>query len=303
MIGLRVALSTALALLLLQTAMNALVIGAAQALPGGEIIAFSAQGRTTQDIYIQDLSAGIVRNITSHIGSSRHETQPAWSPDGRQIVFASSADTYAPTDLYVIDMDGRNLRRLTDFPGGEFSPAWSPDGRRIAFVSYRLNNLDISVMDADGSHVRQLTDSPLIDDSPAWSPDGRQIAFHSTRYGVDGSVVDTIYVMDADGSNERRLIEGYHSPAWSPDGTQMALLSGWEGHLYVMDVADGKLSSFDITGLQSALAWLPESRRIAYVSTRCFCLPEVYVLDMERGIERRLYYGGVSGYIPAWRPT
>jgi TolB protein len=116
-----------------------------------------------------------------------------------------------------MDMDGGNVRQLTDDPGSawDYHPAWSPDGSRIAFASNRDGDDDIYVMDADGRNVRQLTDVPLwFERSPVWSPDGTRIAFVSDRdYDYD------IYVMDADGGNVRQLTDDPGrdtSPVWSP---------------------------------------------------------------------------------------
>ncbi|MBI5651137.1 MAG: PD40 domain-containing protein [Chloroflexi bacterium] len=109
-----------------------------------------------------------------------------WSPDGRKIAFVSD------NEIHVINANGSDLTRLTQIGVAVLAfshPTWSPDGQRIAFVSGR-----------DGSGLIRLTDNPANDDSPAWSPDGKQIAFVSDR---DGN--REIYVMNADGSNPKRL--------------------------------------------------------------------------------------------------
>jgi Tol biopolymer transport system component len=124
----------------------------------------------------------------------------AWSPDGRRIACVSDGT------LWVMKADGSGQRALV--PGS--GPAWSPDGRKIAFSA----ESGISVVNADGSGgLRDLTDHEL-DGNPVWSPDGRAIAFTSNR---DGNT--EIYVMDADGSDERNVSQSPmddFSPAWSP---------------------------------------------------------------------------------------
>ena len=112
---------------------------------------------------------------------------PAWSPDGRTIVFVSWRDGNG--EVYAMDADGSSPRNLTQDPAKDVRPAWSPDGRRIAFVSRRDGNSEIYVMNADGSGKRNLTRDRASDDSPTWSPDGRRIAFlrPATRsYNVPG---------------------------------------------------------------------------------------------------------------------
>jgi TolB protein len=98
--------------------------------------------------------------------------------------------------------DGQNQRNLTNNPADDAGPAWSPDSRQIAFTSNRNADWEICVMNADGGKPRNLTRSPKWDDSAAWSPDGQSIVFSSGR-DADGD--GAIYIMDADGNNQRRL--------------------------------------------------------------------------------------------------
>lgn len=106
---------------------------------------------------------------------------PAFSPDGKYLAFGSSRD--GDFDLYVMDADGSNVRRLTKSPGLDMRPAWSPDGRRLAFTSNRDGNYQIYLISADGSGLRRLTDNPERDDYPAWHPDGRRLVIVSERRG------------------------------------------------------------------------------------------------------------------------
>ena len=116
--------------------------------------------------------------LTNSWGSS-----PSWSPDGRHIAFVSSRDD-GFGDIYVMESDGSNQRRLTNHSGFDLSPTWSPDGRHIAFASLRDDNFDIYVMELDGTNLRRLTNDPADDLSPTWSPDGRHIAFASGSGGI-----------------------------------------------------------------------------------------------------------------------
>jgi Tol biopolymer transport system component len=289
-------------LVLFHTAVVTTVIHAAQVWLPAEIIAFSASGRTSQDIFIQDVSRGIVRNLTGFTGS-HHDTQPSWSPDGFQIVFAATADSFAPNDLYVIGIDGSGLRQLTDWVGTDFNPTWSPDGRHIAFVSSRTNKIEIYVMDAMGNNLRQLTDNSRLGPgyviNPTWSPDGTVIAYYSMRPEHAG-----IYVVAADGGSERFLVgSGNPSFTWSPDGSQIAFLSV-NDTIDLLDVDSGRRTPLKIPGVQTALAWLPDRNQIIFVSQRCNCAPEFYVLDLANGQERRFTRGPSDSYLlPAWRPS
>ena len=94
-----------------------------------------------------------------------------------QIVFVSDRD--GDPEIYVMDADGNNLRRLTNDPSLDFGPAWSPDGSRIVFCSNReAGTFDIYMMDADGGNQVRLTTSGN-NSYPAWSPDGLFIVYVS----------------------------------------------------------------------------------------------------------------------------
>ena len=111
--------------------------------------------------------------------------QPCPTPPGPPTGSASRSMPDQPTasDIYLINLDGSGLTKITSDAGANFYPTWSPDGSRLAFSSNRDGDWDIYVMNADGSRVRQLVDSPGLDDKPQWSPDGSRIGFATTRSG------------------------------------------------------------------------------------------------------------------------
>src|SRR5204862_2388621 len=100
-------------------------------------------------IFLYDVTGGSVPRMldTGSLGAAT----AAWSPDGSRIAFASRGPEGVEYDIYVVDVDGGHLTRLTRAPGDDGSPAWSPDGTRIAFVSHRDGNAELYVMAADGS--------------------------------------------------------------------------------------------------------------------------------------------------------
>jgi TolB protein len=129
----------------------------------------------------QIASVNILGQDRKHLTQTGINNWPAFSPDGRQIVFGSSRD--GDFEIYVMNADGSAVRRLTRSPGLDVRPAWSPDGKRIAFTSNRDGNYEIYVMDADGSRLHRITNHPDRDDYAAWHPDGRRLAIVSERAG------------------------------------------------------------------------------------------------------------------------
>jgi Tol biopolymer transport system component len=246
--------------------------------PDGTKIVFTSSRDGNAEIYVMGADGANPQRLTRHPASDGY---PNFSHDGTRITFDTDRD--GNFEIYAMDADGANPRRLTHHPARDVSASWSPDGRKIAFMSDRTGAFEVWVMDADGAnptpmtnlgscwfprwspdgsklafhvgrdvHVLTLKDSGLTrlttdpDNGmyPSWSPDGRRIAFMSWRAGPT-----EVIVMDADGSNARRLTHTSAGdaidPRWSPDGRRIAFVHvprglepGGPKVIYVMD-ADG----------------------------------------------------------------
>jgi len=167
------------------------------------------------DIFIanvDDLLAGVARPMNLTNNPEAIDDDPDWSPDGRRIVFTSHPVTDDPqrsnlAEIYVINVDGTGLTRLTFNAEEERGPSWSPDGSRIVYMC-RIGGgtavFEICDMKADGSDRRQLTDNTVFDGTPTFSPNGQQILFHRTvAPGTPG--VQQLWLMKADGTGQAQL--------------------------------------------------------------------------------------------------
>ncbi len=246
-----------------------------------------------------------------------------------QIAFVSSRDGHIRNDvpglpafeIYVMDADGGNQRRLTNHRAHDGSPSWSPDGKRIVFVSHRDGNGEIYVMDTDGGNPQNLTNNLSYDNSPSWSPDGKQIAFDSDR---EGRFNWEIYVMDTDGGNLQRLTnnpddDGHPDdryPSWSPDGAHIVFTARREEHvenkfavtyeIYVMDVDGGNQQRLtNNRNNEWAPVWSPDGKRIAFYSDRkgTFDNFDIYVMDADGGNQQNLTNNRAWNRAPSWSPN
>jgi Tol biopolymer transport system component len=215
------------------------------------------------------------------------------------------------SDIYTINVDGTAERKLTDTPGLDGFPTWSPDGQRIAFVSDRAGgNWEIYVMRSDGTHQRRLTNTQEDEDEAAlaWSPDGEKIAYATDGLGTgplkDDPYDPSIWVMDADGSDRRRLIDG-NWPSWSPDGERILYLSGtWTvTRLSVMNPDGSEQRNLGFNHAWEAV-WSPDGEKIAFVSTDGKEDSEdIYTMNFDGSRRTRLTeIPGDDHWPPTWSP-
>ncbi|HEY7612561.1 MAG TPA: LpqB family beta-propeller domain-containing protein [Gemmatimonadales bacterium] len=256
--------------------------------PPGHDIAFGRDG----EVYLLSAEGTTLANLTNNPSFDRN---PAWSPDGQTIAFASNRS--GSSQVYLMNADGTGQAQLTS--GGGTQPDWSPDGSMIVFSA----NDQIFVMNPDGSEIVQLTSTTGHAEGPAWSPDGTRIAFTG---GVSFSDAD-IFVMDADGSNVIQLttFSGVDAvPDWSPDGTKIAFHSDRSGerHIHIMN-PDGTGVTQLTFGNYSDLApaWSPDGSRIAFSSLRTGT-ERLYMMSPDGTDQVPLTPGSYEATAPAWRP-
>ena len=189
------------------------------------------------EIFVVDGPKTEFKNVTEQFGGQTY-LSPKWSPDGKWLALTSTdGSPDGKTDVCIMDIQGNQLKNLTQSLGIDEVGSWSPDGSKIVFFSNRDGNGEIYVMDSNGGNQVNLTNHPALDAAPTWSPDGTKIAFHSNR---EGDQYD-IYAMNPDGANVVNLTRhpwDDQAPAWSPDGRWIAYHAfrvGKRSDIYVMD--------------------------------------------------------------------
>jgi len=184
-----------------------------------------------------------------------------------QIAFTS--DRTGDKEIFVMDYDGADQRRITGHRSTSMSPAWNPSGEALAYTSFFNGQPGIYLVELASGRKRPIVASGSLNTSPSFSPDGHRVAFARS---LDGNV--EIFTTDLDGGNLRRLTNSNAidtNPAWSPKGGEIAFTSSRAGnpHIYLMDAegANQRRLTFDGTYNDGA-SWSPDGDLIAYTSRR-----------------------------------
>lgn len=186
------------------------VFGSPSISPDEKWIAFVIQlDDESSDLYIAKPDGSGEERLTRESGM---DWDPSWSPDGKEIVYASDAD--GDWEIYVVNLESKDVVQLTDNKLYDGHPRWSPMGNRIVFDTERGGDWEIFTMDSDGKNVKAVTENSAADWMPAWSPDGQWIVYVSNR---DGDA--EIYIVDASGKNQSKLTNNDTQdlyPLWIP---------------------------------------------------------------------------------------
>lgn len=231
-----------------------------------------------------------------------NEIEPAWSPDGTRLAFASNRD--GNYEIHTMAADGTDVRQVTFLPDGgardyvhSFQPTWSPDGTQIAFTGYRPDsgNAQVYIAPVDATEEtyteRLLTewgDFGLEAAEADWSPDGLSIAYvqYYDQFSTD------IVTMNIDGTGGANLTENAGEdvsdwyPAWSPDGTRITWVSnrdatdplGVETDVYVMQAdGTGVVRATNDPAVEYDPTFSPDGLQILYQIN--FYDPEIWVVE------------------------
>ena len=245
---------------------------------GKSLVYVSRAAASNFDIYLKRVGGKNPINLTKE--SSAHDTQPAFSPDGEQIVFRSDRDGGG---IFIMGATGESVRRVAD---SGYNPAWSPDGQQIVYATGGFHRLESragkprsqlfilpAAVGSPSAEPRLISDG--IDDAlqPSWSPGGQRIAF----WGVRGGNRD-IWTIPAGGGTAVQVTNEPATdlhPVWSSDGKYLYFLSNRGGSMNLwrvrIDESSGRVMDApeQVTipsAYTSYFSFARDGRRLAYVN-------------------------------------
>ena len=233
-------------------------------IPSSGWIVFARDG----DLFIINGNGENELQLTS---TTATEMQPAFSPDGGKIVYASNEG--GDFELYMMNIDGTDIEQLTGNESDDVAPAWGPDGDQIAFQSNRNGNDDLFILSLESNDLRQITNTPANEQAPTWSPDGRTIFYQSDAPG-DYDIFST----DVQLGNRNQLTSvapDHTFPVLASDGQTLFFSSDRRNsnfELWSVILVDGDLAVDTLTQVttdsnaDTLPSISPDGRRVVYVS-------------------------------------
>lgn len=318
--------------LTLTVAAAAIALGAAQPAPplpqavqpwpgglGGTLV-FQSDRAGRPAIYTLAMATGAVARLSGDPGWS--ETNPRWSPDGRQVVFASNRAHYEGAspergtpdmDLWLVNADGTGRRRLTADTANESDPAWEADGRSIVFSSDRDSRGDLYRLRLEtGATTRLTTHYVGRAIMPAVAATSGRVAFAAQTLRMGAFWDFQVHLLDPRSGVASPLpaSAGACWPAWSRDGQRLAhvtLTAGEPSSLTVRNMADG--SSARVAAPRELWSyypeWSPDDTKLAFSVSPAHHEGENWdlaVVDLKTGAWARLTHGPGNDRLPDWKP-
>ena len=251
---------------------------------------YSAGGATIRRV-AHVIANDVVRQFTGRPG-----------PFLTRIVFSSDRDGGRNKELYVMDYDGENQRRITFHRSLSIAPDWSYDGDKVVYQSFVSTPPGLYWFSLGAGARNRIPVPTELNSAPSFSPDGRTVAYAGSVRGNP-----EIFVVNLDGTGHRRLTNSSaidSSPRFSPNGREIAFTSNRQGtpQIYLMDLEGANVRKLTLTGNWSdEPAFSPDGGRLAYA-----CRNEgdfqICVLDLATGRTFQISSGPGTNENPTWSP-
>jgi Tol biopolymer transport system component len=271
-------------------------------------------GIPCDQIFMLDLQEKeITKNSLKLISNGKGRTTCSYyMPDGKHILYASTYEgneacpappkphdgkylwaVYPDFDIYISDLSGKIVKKLTDSPGYDAEAVVSPDGKKIAFTSIRSGDLELYTMDIDGSNVKQITSGLGYDGGSFFSPDSKKLVFRSSRPKTEEAIADykallkdnvvaptemEIYTCNIDGSNLQQVThlgKANWAPFFHPSGKKIIFSSnhhstrGYDFQLYMIDLNGENLKQITFQSEFNAFPMFsPDGKKLVFSSNR-----------------------------------
>jgi len=278
--------------------------------PDGKHIAVDASWAGPRRIWLLDREGHNPQQLTTDTSEEVAHVAPAWSPDGKKIVFQNLART--KFDIRVVNLDSKQMSWVTNDFHTNIRPSWSPSGRFIYFSSYRSGGINVwrAPVTGDGTvdgPLQQMTTGAGQDVEVAVSPDGTRLAYATLRQNAD------IWRLPV--SPQTGIANGQPEPvisttreesrgAWSADGKALAFNSDRAGDMNIWLFALADANARQLTtghGGDFQPNWSPNEKTIAFFSSRSGS-PNIWEVQVDSGTVRRLTSNSGVNINPFYSP-
>jgi TolB protein len=266
-------------------------------------IAFVSDKTGKKEVYLMDYDGFNPVKVTSRFS---HAMAPAWSPDGKKLVFTAVTKNNKNVrnhNLFLYDLSSGKIDMISNRQGINSGARYSPNGNQLSLTMSFPGNPEIFLMDPSSKVVQRVTNSYGLDVDPSWSPDGRWLAFVSDRSGRP-----MVYKMEASGANVQRLTYAGHynaTPTWSPQGNKIAF-AGWDAgkfDIFIMNPDGTAIERLTKNmGNNEDPDFAPDGYFIVYSSNRKG-KRNLYITNVDNTVHRQITSDFGNCEAPRWGPA
>ncbi|MDR1784624.1 MAG: Tol-Pal system beta propeller repeat protein TolB [Endomicrobium sp.] len=236
-----------------------------------------------------EVSDEIIRRIKGEVGIARSK-----------IVFVNDSTRFK--ELYIVDYDGYNLRRLTKDNKINILPKWSPDGKQIIYTSYLYNNPDLFILNLTENKRSVISKYQGLNVTGSFSPDGEKIVLTLSK-----GVYPNLYMINTHGDVLQRITENIYidtSPSFAPNGQEIAFISDRSGYpqLYIMNISGKNVRRLTTNGPCDSPSWSPRGDKIAFTMKQVRGNYDLYIYDLPTRKVTRLTQNQRNNENPTWSP-